>query len=290
MVTTKTEPPKHGATKICMLVKTSQPRLATGYLLLEVTLAIAISAIILTTVFKIADWNLRVTNDAVESSNEHMKQAAFFSFLDRAFLKLSGDARVELNFTETSTAYLSELIIQDAGEVFSWPNQPFTASAVKLVTKPNRNKTIDILLEYYADPLISTGNNTLEEVNPDQEPLQTLILLDDIWRFEWRVWDGQTINREREPMWEGEWRDTGLPRYFELNTIFTPEEKASVHVFWNPQKVDPAKHFQNFLNQRNAAQRTNQTGNAEDTRQTPSDQTTPPSGRRMTSGGSSIIR
>lgn len=222
-----------------------------GYLLLEVTLAILISALILGTVFKIAEWNLNVSNDAVENSNTHMKHAAFFSFLDRAFQELSGDALIELNTTETSSHFLSEMIIQNAGEVFSWPNQPFTPRAVKIVTRLNGDKTIDILLEYYQDYLIKDPKNPElhDEVETDQEPLQTLILLDDIWRFEWRVWNGVNTDGAGEPSWVYDWTDTITPRYLELNAVFSPEEKPAIHTFWNPQKINPDQHFKQFLRQ-----------------------------------------
>ena len=232
------------------------PAPAKGYLLLEVTLAIAITTLILTTLFQITEWNLKVANNAMESSNSQMKEAAFFSFFDRAFRSLPGDAAVQLTSTETASHYLSELIIQDSGEIFSWPGQPFTPSAVKIVTKLNRNNTIDILLEYYENPLIENENveQDYENINPNQKPLQTLILLDDIWRFEWRAWDGKNYDRgTNKPLWNYDWPYSNTPRYFELNIVFNPKEKPAVHTFWNPSKVNPESHFNNIIN--NGSQR-----------------------------------
>ena len=215
-------------------------------MLLEACLALAITAIILTAVFKITDWNLRVSQDSINNSNEHIKEAALFSFFDRTFLEMSGDAVVQLNSNETSSHYLSELIIQNSAASFSWPNQPFTTKAVKIVTKPNRDKTLDIVLEYYSDYLIRTPyERGAVTVLPDQEPIKTLTLLEDIWRFEWRVWNGSAVDREGVPQWDYSWDNSAQsPRYFELNAMFTSGNPAIIHTFWNPRKVNPTTYFQ----------------------------------------------
>lgn len=241
-----------------MRIKTTSSH-NSGYLLLEVTLAILISTIILSTVFKITQWNLRVSNDAILNSNKHMKESALFSFFDRAFLELPGDALIEYNETETTHHFLSEIIIQNAGETFSWPGQPFSPRAVKIRTKPNPDNSIDILLEYYQDYLITDPRVTQNElVEPDQEPVQTLILMDDILKFEWGVWNGRSLTRDSEPFWEREWNQRNLPRYFELRAKFSLEEEEVRHVFWLPQKVNPDQ----FITQQvNSAQPNNPTDN-----------------------------
>lgn len=254
MVNTQTKAQKPGGTLTYMFVRKKRSRhLPSGYLLLEVTLALAISTLVLATVFKITDWNLSVSNDAMESSNTHMKESAFFSFMERAFLELPGDSLLELTTIETATHNLSEMIIQNAGEVFSWPNQPFTASAIKIITQPNSNRTIDILLEYYEHPLLENPQNNSEvAINENQKPLQTLILLDDIWRFEWRAWNASEVDQNNNPIWNTEWVDTSsTPRYIELNAVFDPRDKPLIHNFWNPRKINPEAHFQENITQSN---------------------------------------
>ncbi len=244
MATTQPERPKLGATQISM--RNNRPSHQSGYLLLEACLALAITAVILTAIFKITDWNLRVSQDSINTSNEHIKESSLFSFLDRAFLEMSGDAVIELQSNETSTHYLSELIIQNSSKSFTWPNQPFTTKAVKIITRPNRDKTLDIVIEYYSEYLLkSPYERNAPLVLPDQEPIQTLTLLEDIWRFEWRAWDGQKVDREGKPLWEYSWETSvQSPRYFELNAMFTPETPATIHTFWNPRKVNPTVYFQ----------------------------------------------
>ena len=247
-----------------MHVNKRQPApLAKGYLLLEITLAIAITGLILTSLFQITEWNLKVASNAMESSNSQMKEAAFFSFFDRVFRSLPGDAAIQLTSTETASHYLSEIIIQDSGEIFSWPGQPFTPSAVKVVTKKNRDNTIDVLLEYYEFPLIKNQNveRDSEDIVPNQQPLQTLILLDDIWRFEWRAWDGKNYDRGKNlPLWNYDWPYSNTPRYFELNIVFNPKDKQVVHTFWNPSKINPESHFNTIIE--NGAQRAAATSQA----------------------------
>ena len=250
----------HGETLKCMQIRTTITHTKPGYLLLEVVSAIAISTLILTTVFKIADWNLKVSNEAINASNTQMKQAAFFSLMDRAFLEIPGDAVLQLTETETSSHFISEMILQNAGNIFSWANQPFTPQAIKIRTKLNRNNTIDILLEYYAAPLIE-GSNTesTDAIDPNQEPLQTLILLDDISQFEWRTWNGQNVDQEGQPEFlNGDWENSTLPRFLELKVRFELEDDAVIHKFWNPSKVNPERHFDNLRSQQQQSQQQQQ--------------------------------
>ena len=223
--------------------------LQSGYLLLEACLGLAITALILTSVFKIMDWNLRVSQTSIEDANSHIKEEALFAFFDRAFLEMSGDAIIELNFTETSRFYLSEMTIQNSGESFSWPNQPFNSKAVKIITRPNSRNHLDIVLEYYSENLLSSPFERNATVLSDQTPVQSITLLENIARFEWQVWNGQNTNNDGEPEWEYEWNDLRQnPRYFELNTKFTLEREEIIHTFWNPRKINPSSYFLNFTN------------------------------------------
>jgi len=252
MVTTQPESQKLGAMQISM--RNNPPPHKSGYLLLEACLALAITAVILTAIFKITDWNLRVSQDSINTSNEYIKEASLFSFLDRVFLEMSGDAVIELQTNETSTHYLSELTIQNSSNSFTWPNQPFAAKAVKIVTKPNQDKTLDIVIEYYSEYLLrSPYERNGPIVLPDQEPIQTLTLLEGVWRFEWQAWDGQQVDNEGNPLWDYSW-DTLVqsPRYFELNAMFTAESPATIHTFWNPRKVNPTTYFQVQERERNS--------------------------------------
>ena len=226
-----------------MRTRPIKSRKKNGYLLLEATIAMAIAAIILTAVLKIMDWNLKVSNNSIENSNNQMKEAAFFSFMDRAFNEMTGDANVNLTFTETPKYYLSELIIQNSCEPFTWAGQPFNVKAVKIVTRLNSSNKIDVVLEYYTDYLISSPMESGAVVLPDQEPIQSLKILENVSRFEWRAWDGTRLTEDGTPAWMHDWEQSRPPRYFELNVIFSEELSPVVHTFWNPRKVNPTAHF-----------------------------------------------
>jgi len=253
METTRQEPPKPGDTLTCM--QTNSPSDKSGYLLLEVCLALMITSVILAGVFKISEWNLQVSQDSIDSSNQQIKEAALFAFLDRAFLELSGDAVVRLESNETPDHYLSELIIQNSASAFTWPNQPFTFKAVKIITVPKRDKTLDIVIEYYADYLLDTPyERNAVTVLSDQEPIETLTLLENVFRFEWRTWDGSRIDHEGAELWEYTWENNSTsPRYFELNALFDLDGTGVIHTFWNPRKVNPTTYFQ-VQNRQNAQQ------------------------------------
>jgi len=250
---TLNEPLKHGVTPLSMLNNTSPSQNRKGYLLLEVTLALAITAILLTAVFQITNWNLKASQASIENSNAHIKESALFSFLDRAFLELSGDAIVMLTYVETADHYLSELTIQNGGEAFSWPNQPFSPKAVKIITKSNGDKTLDIILEYYTKNLLDPGDNRIDSIpDPDQTPYRRLTLLENVWRFEWRTWNGRERDSENQPVWRPEANVQGSytyapPPFLELNIVFTSDQKPIIHRIWSPRKVNPALHFESTI-------------------------------------------
>lgn len=222
--------------------------LLSGYLLLEVTLALGITAIILGTVFAIAQWNLSVSNVAIQSSNEQMKQSAFFSFFDRAFTESTGSMVLRLTNEETAKHYLSELTIQNNGDRFSWPGQNYTPRVVKIRTVSKRNGLLDIVLEYYRDPLlIDEETRVIDPEDDRQEPVESLILLRDIWRFEWKVWDGTSLGREDEIEWQFDWDTQQLPQYLELNVKFDAQEDPVIHKFWIPRKQNPQQTTRAFL-------------------------------------------
>jgi len=219
-----------------------------GYLLLEACLALAITAIVLTAVFQIAQWNIQVSQSSITSANEHIHESALFSFLDRAFTELSGDAQLALEYSETPDFFLSKMTIQNSGHSFSWPNQGFNYQAVKLVTHQNASGSLDIILEYYLYPLLQSPFITgQQDIQPDQEPLTRMKLLENVLRFEWRVWDGNSYDQDSNPLWIYDWHNPGqTPRYLELSVVFTDGQQPIVHTFWNPAKVNPLSHFRSL--------------------------------------------
>jgi hypothetical protein len=118
---------------------------------------------------------------------------------------------------------------------FSWAGQTLSAEAVQLSTVPRRDGSLDIVLRYYEDAILDDADSTAD-VNA--EPIAEIILLRDVFRFEWYAVDapdGRTM--EESDTWDVHNR---RPLQLKLDVVFHANSDRIVHYFWLPPKVDPA--------------------------------------------------
>ena len=218
-----------------------------GYLLLEVVLALGIAAGVLTGVFMIANGSLSLADTIVKEGRIDARREAFLEFLERNFSSLPGSAIIELRTVDTGRRFLPTLTIQNAPTSFSFAGQAVSAQAVVLSTVPVPSGGINVVLDYYDVPILDDNEEFAEQ---GAEPVGSIILYKDIWRFELRALDLNNASLD-EPEWFPEWEIRGrLPVQFELNAVFTPDGEEVVHYFWLPPKTNPATLLRQSLNTR----------------------------------------
>lgn len=204
---------------------------APGYLLLEIVIAMGLAAALLGGIFAIASGSMSLADKVVTEGRTHTRQEAFLNFLERNFEQLPGNAIVELQTRETSQRFLPTMTIQNAPASFSFAGQPISAQAIVLTTVPVPSGGVNVVLEYYEEPLIDD-----EESQGDdrQEPAGSLILYRNIWYFELRVLDTRTMD------WISDWDIRGrLPLQVEMTAVFEPGSDEVIHYFWIPPKANP---------------------------------------------------
>lgn len=212
-----------------------------GYLLIEMVLAMGLAAGLLTGIFAIATGSMSMAQKIVDEGRRQTKREAFLNFLGRSFEQLPGNAIIELETRETSQRYLPRMIIQNAPSSFSFDGLPISAQAIVLTTVPVPSGGVNVVLEYYEEPLLD-GEDQLGEDR--QEPTGSLVIYRDLWRFELRVLDSRTME------WISDWDIRGrLPLQVELNAVFDSEGEEVVHYFWIPPKTNPASLMQANQNQ-----------------------------------------
>lgn len=205
---------------------------AGGYLLLEVVIAMGLAALLLGTLFGIATGSLSLADKIVSEGRSQNRQEAFLNFLGRNFEQLPGNTIIELETRETAQRFLPTMTIQNAPTSFSFSGQTISAQAIVLSTVSVPSGGVNVVLDYYAEPLLDDEES---EATERQEPVGSLILYRDIWRFEIRVRDPRTQE------WISDWDIRGrLPAQIELNAVFDPNGEEVVHYFWVPPKVNPA--------------------------------------------------
>ncbi len=219
----QTEPPN------CSLTK--------GFTLFELVLALGIAGMVLTSIFKIADGAVRSTSTMVDMQNEDISRDAFFSFLRNHFDSLPGNAVLNLVSTSSSEPFLSEMTFQNTPVSFNWGGVPIAAEATRLITVPTVTNGVDIVLEYFDDPILDSDEGPAER---GIEPIASIILLRDVRLFEWSVLDGREYNSTERDEWPYEWEQNNRrPTYVELKVRFENGDREIKRLFWIPTKQNP---------------------------------------------------
>ena len=208
-----------------------------GFSLFELVIALGIAGMILTAIFRIADGAVRSTSKMVDIQNEDIERDAFFSFLRNHFDSLPGNAVFNLMNTSNSEPYLSELTFQNTPVSFNWGGVPIAAEATRLITIPTVTNGVDIVLEYYDEPILDSDEGPAER---GISPIASITLLNDVRLFEWSVLDGRNYNTTERDAWPYDWdQNNRRPTYVELKVVFENGDREIKRLFWIPTKADP---------------------------------------------------
>lgn len=202
-----------------------------GYLLLEVVLGLAIAVLILSGVFALASGSLAVSEAIADEGRTQISQETFLTFLERNFEALPGNTTLELESQERGRHYISKMTFENVPLAFGWAGQTISAEATQLATVQRQDGTLDIVLRYYEEKIL---DDTAESEALTADPIAELVLLRNVWRFEWKVLDGRTME------WNYDWDIKGrMPLLVQLDAVFHRDGEIVVHNFWIPPKTNP---------------------------------------------------
>ncbi|BCX50043.1 hypothetical protein HAHE_39510 [Haloferula helveola] len=217
----------------------SSIRRSRGFTLLELVIAIGLVALLMGMIFSIATQNLRLANTVVEQQNEVSAQTAFFDLLGSQFASLPGNARMELVSEDSGAQYLSDLTIQNVPLTFTWGGTERVAKAVQISTERRRDGFLDIVLRYFDEEILEETTEVGDSSSTlgDAEPFAEIVLMEDVYIFEWEALDGRMME------WDYKWDYVGrLP--LQLALTYVPDSLPGTdpirHVFWITPKQDPS--------------------------------------------------
>lgn len=217
-----------------------------GFTLIELVLAMIISGLLIGAIMTQADATIRSTRTTIDRQNARIVQGAFFTLMKDHFEGLPGNCRLELTFSDSGQQYLSDMTFQNVPAAFNWGGIAISAEAMRMSTLPLRDGTLDIILEYYDEPILDSDESLAER---GIEPIATITLLQNVHLCEWRVLDG------RSSEWDYEWDIRGrLPTQIELNIMFDPNGDIVRRVFWIPTKANPTTEMRRLQTSGNQQQ------------------------------------
>lgn len=217
-----------------------------GFTLVELILAMIISSLLIAAIMTQADATIKSTRITVDRQNQQIVQSAYLTLMKDHFEGLPGNCRLELTFSDSGQQYLSDMTFQNVPAAFNWGGIAISAEAMRMSTLPLRDGSLDIVLEYYDEPILDSDESLAER---GIEPIATITLLQNVHLCEWRVLDG------RSSEWDYEWDIRGrLPTQVELNIMFDPNGDLIRRVFWIPTKANPTTEMRRLQTSQNQQQ------------------------------------
>lgn len=210
-----------------------------GFTLLEVVVSIGLLAMLIAMAMTLASQNIALGRVTVEKQAEVSVDQAFMELLSRQFSSLPGNARLELTSEDVGRRYLSNLTLQNVPMTFTWGGEERVAKAVRITTVPRRGDTVNVVLQYFETEILEGTTESGEPVRVDDaEPFAEVVLLEDVFIFEWEVLDGRTLE------WFYDWDLVGrLPLQLRLSYVPHPGMDVQTdtirHIFWITPKQNP---------------------------------------------------
>lgn len=224
-------------------------KLQPGYFMLEVVLALGVAAMLMYGVFALANGALAISGAIADEGRDQIARESFFNFMGRNFEQLPGNAVFDLKSEEGGKQWLTEMTFQNTPTLFSWAGQTLAAEAVQLATVETGGDRVNVVLRYYEEAILDDSDSTADV---RAEPVAELVLLRNLYTFEWEVLDGRTMEQYFD--WDIRGR---MPTQLKLEARFSPEDDLIVHHFWIPPKMSPE------LVIRNLQRRNSETGTAQ---------------------------
>lgn len=187
-------------------------------------LAIAIFALLIAGIFSISTGALQLSTDLAYAQDRALVRQNLIEFFRKSFRSLPGGAEVTLTNRAVGGAYFPTLRVQGGATSFSPGHSipPESSIEVYVEERPGGYQRIGVRL-------LDKEQTEAAEMNRQvkTEPSATLPLLENVSKFQWRLFHG-TGNQWREL-----WRKEGRPLFAEL-TFALDDKRETRAVFWIP--------------------------------------------------------
>lgn len=205
-----------------------------GFTLLEVLLAVALTAGVIAGVFGVASGAFELNAEVGQRQEREMTRQAFVELCRRNFLGYSGQGRLSLRVEEAANeSYHTYLELE--GDPLAFAFGPGAGGARRVVLYAEEEAggkgLLEVGLRYYGEESIRAGAGGGGDGAGEAETV--LPLLSEVGVFELRLWDAAAGN------WVNRWEPgRGRPGMVEMILGFA-DEAPRRHVFWLPPAIAP---------------------------------------------------
>jgi len=153
-----------------------QPSRERAFTLLEVVIVLAITALVISAVYSLAQGTLTLADEVHRAERRDTRKQAFTTFCEHLFSSLPATAALNLKTTQSGGDYLTQLELQNVSSPFDGtPN-----CIVTLSTQGQAGGGLRMLIT--CQPI----SNTLDK--KETKPAYSVMLFDDLLKCEWRVY------------------------------------------------------------------------------------------------------
>jgi prepilin-type N-terminal cleavage/methylation domain-containing protein len=153
-----------------------QPARARAFSLLEMIIVLAITALVITAVYSLAQGTLTLADDVGRADRRDTRKQAFTTFCEHLFTSLPPNAALNLKTTQSGGEYLTQLELQNI-------SSPFDGTPNCIVTLYTQGMAGGGMRLIISSQPIST--NPLEK--KDAKNAYHVVLFEDLLQCEWRV-------------------------------------------------------------------------------------------------------
>ncbi len=217
-------------------------RLASGFTLIEVVVALTILAMITGTLFAIIQGSVKAASQIEQIQRENDSISRLLDVLRKTFSTLPSAATLQLTSAEQSPSEQQELLITGAPHTFGFGPSPISYSATTLSLRPDLEGRVDeagnplFSLSLSRDDLIPrTGENAMalgQELDgvlaQDDQGRNWMPLLQDVSSLVWRFY------RLSDETWYEEWSRNSWPDLIEIQLLMKGRTTPIRMVFTPP--------------------------------------------------------
>lgn len=204
---------------------------ASAFTLLEMVVAMSLFLLLMGGIFAVASGSMEMSSDLTLIQERSLIRQNFINFLRRSFRNLPGDAEVRLTVQARGSNYVPSLNFVNGGTSFT-PGGPLPPdTSVDLFAEERPGGYLRVAIRVLDD----RQTNSLRSGQTVRYSKDQLVipLLDNVSRFEWRIYDAAT-NR-----WENNWKQARRPLLAEMNLKLDDGFETRA-VFWIPPVIPNA--------------------------------------------------